>query len=112
MSSLAAKFKALGDPNRLEIYQFIRRCGQEIAIDESTGDCARVEPPCVGDICCRLDVSPSTVSHHLKELRAAGLIRMEKLGRRVMVSVDQEALAAISDFLLTPLPEQEGSPVP
>jgi ArsR family transcriptional regulator len=41
----------------------------------------------------------STISHHLKELRLAGLIRMEKRGRWIYCSVNPEALGHIREFV-------------
>lgn len=98
MADLAAMFKALGDPNRLAIFTFICCCGADVEIDEQSGDCCRVSETCVGDICCRFDVAPSTVSHHLKELRTAGLVDMERRGRWVYVTVNQNALNELRAF--------------
>ncbi|WP_232533973.1 helix-turn-helix transcriptional regulator [Plantactinospora sp. KBS50] len=59
----AAFFGALGDPVRLEIIR-------QLAVD----GCA---------VCSdfRVEVSMSTLSHHLRILRAAGLIRVSRDGR-------------------------------
>jgi len=97
--SAARAFKALGDPTRLAIFSFIRACGSQLGIDEESGDCREVSETCVGDICCTFDVAPSTVSHHLKELRNAGLICLEKRGRWVFVRVNEPEMAALAGFL-------------
>jgi ArsR family transcriptional regulator, arsenate/arsenite/antimonite-responsive transcriptional repressor len=101
---LAAIFKALGDPCRLSIFEALRGCsGREIVVDEA-GQCRRPKGSLsVGEVCCRLAQSSSTVSHHLKELRIAGLIRTQKSGRWIFCSVNPEALAAIHKFLGRPL---------
>lgn len=99
ISDIARAFKALGDPTRLAIYDFVRCCGANVEIDEESGDCCRVSETCVGDICCKFDVAPSTVSHHLKELRSAGLIHLEKRGRWVYVTVNEEAADELQGFL-------------
>lgn len=109
MELIAEKFKALGDPTRLAIFQFIRSCGANVEIDEQTGDCCQVSETCVGDICCHFDVVPSTVSHHLKELRGVGLINMEKRGRWVYVTVNEEALAQLNRFLAESQPHLDAS---
>ena len=96
--ALAALFKALGDPTRLRIFEFLRRCDQEIEIDEA-GQCRPAGSLSVGEVCCRLDHSMSTVSHHLKELRIAGLIRTEKRGRWIYCSINPMALALIQEFI-------------
>ena len=97
---LAATFRALADPTRLRIFETLRACDREVALDES-GECRPAGSLAVGEVCCRLNQSPSTVSHHLKELRLAGLIRMEKRGRWIYCSVDPASLDRIRAFLDT-----------
>lgn len=98
---LAAIFKALGDPTRLAIFQLLRCCDQAVEIDEG-GQCRPAGALSVGEVCCRLDQAMSTVSHHLKELRLAGLIRTEKRGRWIYCSVNPRALDRIRQFLEVP----------
>lgn len=63
-ASLSAAFKALGDPVRLELMSMIASApGGEI---------------CVCDLTPAFEVSGSTISHHLKTLRAAGLVDAER----------------------------------
>jgi ArsR family transcriptional regulator len=95
--TLAAIFRALGDPTRLRIFEFLRCCNREVEIDEA-GDCRPGNALSVGEVCCRLDQAMSTVSHHLKELRLAGLIRTEKRGRWIYCSINPAALALIQEF--------------
>jgi DNA-binding transcriptional ArsR family regulator len=52
----------------------------------------------VGDLCENIEVAPSTVSHHLKELARAGLIKMQRCGQKICCSVDSETMAGISEF--------------
>ena len=99
---LALMFKALGDATRLGIFQMLRCCsgvGRGIEVDNETGDCRPAGSLSVGEVCCRIGGSMSTISHHLKELRLAGLIRMEKRGRWIYCSVNPEALVTIGDFV-------------
>lgn len=92
---LAAFFRALGDPVRLRIFEFLRRCSRgEVEMDD-TGACRPAGSASVGDVCCRVECSESNVSHHLKELRLAGLVRTEKRGRWIYCSVCPDALARI-----------------
>ncbi|WP_396266326.1 ArsR/SmtB family transcription factor [Halobacillus amylolyticus] len=42
----------------------------------------------VGELGERLNIVPSTVLHHLKELRQAGLIRMDRKGKNIECLVD------------------------
>ncbi len=92
MDAYAEIFRALANPHRLRIFANLADCctpGTRCAED------VRV---CVGDISGELDLAPSTVSHHLKELRRAGLIRAERSGQTVECWVDPEILRALSHF--------------
>ena len=53
---------------------------------------------CVGDLGAKLGIAPSTVSHHLKELRRSGLIHMERSGQKVACWVEPDSLDALSAF--------------
>jgi ArsR family transcriptional regulator len=92
---LAATFKALGDPTRLRIFEFLRSCCGPVAVD-AAGDVRpvtfddRLSAPTVGDICCQVTGEQkitSAISFHLKELRQAGLIVMERRGKNFICSV-------------------------
>ena len=94
MEDLARMFKALSDPNRLAILQRIRDCCPG-------GRCGPAFEPdtCVSAIAEQFDLALSTVSHHLKELRNAGLILSEKRGQWVYCAPNQEALRRIREFV-------------
>jgi ArsR family transcriptional regulator, arsenate/arsenite/antimonite-responsive transcriptional repressor len=62
---LAAVFKALADPTRIQMLHMIR---------------ATSEPICVCDFTAAFDLGQPTVSHHLGKLKAAGLIQSFKRG--------------------------------
>ena len=47
----------------------------------------------VSDIVEKLDVAQPTVSHHLKILKNAGLVKSERNGKQVMYTIDQQRLA-------------------
>jgi ArsR family transcriptional regulator len=83
--SLAAKFKALSDPNRLKILSIV---------SASKGDEA-----CVCDIQEPLDLGQPTVSHHLKILVDAGLLAREKRGVWAYYSVVPNALDSLASAL-------------
>ena len=46
----------------------------------------------VNDIVKKLDVAQPTVSHHLKILKNAGLVKSERRGKQVLYTIDQERL--------------------
>jgi ArsR family transcriptional regulator len=106
---LAASFKALGDPTRLRIFQFLRTCCCPIAIDDS-GDVRPVTGPTVGDVCCSVTGSvkvSSTMSFHLKELRQAGLITMERRGKNMVCAVDHPAITLLAAYFDEPPTPQD-----
>jgi DNA-binding transcriptional ArsR family regulator len=53
---------------------------------------------CVGDLGEDLDVTPSTVSHHLKELRQAGLMHIQRRGQRIECWASEDALLLLAGF--------------
>lgn len=81
-------FKALANGHRLKIYNILTSCctpGTSCATDE-------VFSCCVGDLDSQLDIAPSTLSHHLKELNRAGLIHMKRDGKQVFCSVNTDMM--------------------
>jgi len=71
--------RALADPRR---YEILKKLG--------TQACAT---PCSNVRDC-VDVSPATLSHHMKELETAGLIRSEKAGKFVNYFAQPQVLNA------------------
>jgi len=91
---LAEAFKALGHPHRLHIFHRLSSCcapGTACPGEEAIRRC-------VGELAAELDIAPSTVSHHLKELTRAGLIATERCGREIHCWVEPEVLHALGDF--------------
>lgn len=86
--AVAHMFKALGDPVRLRLMSLI----------------ASVEEACVCDLTPAFDLSGPTISHHLKTLRAAGLVDSERRGTWVYYWVKPESLALLSGLLGPALP--------
>jgi DNA-binding transcriptional ArsR family regulator len=89
---LARVFKALGDPTRLAIYRLIRAGGGGTYSEE------QVEQS-ISEIASGFQVSLSTVSHHIKELRTVGLIRCEKRGQTVYCFPNPEILKEVERFV-------------
>lgn len=82
---LAAAFRALGDPVRLRLLGLLLA-----AEDGEVCACDLTEP---------LGRSQPTVSHHLKVLREAGLVRATRRGTNMLYAVRTDQLAALRDVL-------------
>ncbi len=107
----AVMFKALGDPTRLHIYNFLRSCCCPVALDES-GDVRPVDGPTVGEVCCHVTGAQqinSLISHHLKELRVAGLITVERRGKNMICGVNRKAAHALAAYLTDGSENRNGS---
>jgi len=99
IAEYAEKFKALSNPNRLKIFlRLVSECCISISEDELEGEVGNQGCACVGDIGKFLGIVPSTISHHLKELRQAGLIKMERRGQRMECWIDPETVKAMKAF--------------
>jgi DNA-binding transcriptional ArsR family regulator len=91
---LARIFRALGDPSRLAIFEVVRNaCG------DGTGHSSEELRNSVTEIAQEFELSLSTVSHHLKELRNAGLIKCERRGQHIFCSADPDVLRVVDGFL-------------
>ncbi len=87
-------FKALSNQNRLKIFWSLATCCKPgtVGVIESENTA------CVGDIGKDLDIVPSTVSHHIKELRRAGLIKTNRRGQHIECWVDPGILKELMAF--------------
>lgn len=93
-------FRALSDPTRLAIYEFLCRKCSPVAVEES-GQVRRIEGVTVGEVCCHItgcDRFSSRVSHHLRELRLAGLISATREGKYMLCSIRPDALETLSAY--------------
>jgi DNA-binding transcriptional ArsR family regulator len=91
---LSHTFKALSNPHRLSIFMRLASCcGGGVSCDAD-----KAIRECVGTVAKNLDLSPSTISHHIKELHRAGLIKMKRRGQTVECWVDPETLDSLSEF--------------
>ena len=74
---LVEAFKALSNENRLAIFEQIRKgCGRGRIRDDNR--------PAVCEVASTVNVAPSTISHHIKELRHARLITCERRGQTIL----------------------------
>lgn len=92
MTDLSKVFKALGDPTRFAIFELVRDCGHpDGCSDDEVSDS-------LSGIAERFHLSLSTVSHHVKELRTAGVITCEKRGQRLFCWVEPDVLRELEAF--------------
>ena len=84
--ALAVRLKALADPVRVQLVSFLLACE---GLEACTCDLA----PAVG-------LSEPTVSHHLKQLHAAGIVDKERRGMNVFYRLLPESVSAVGRMLL------------
>ena len=83
----AASFAALGSEQRLSVLRTLVRAGP-VGLT-------------IGELGERCGVTGSTLTHHLKLLATAGLVRQERQGRStICAAVAYEEIQALADFLL------------
>jgi DNA-binding transcriptional ArsR family regulator len=97
----AVAFKALAHPHRLAIFLRLSDCCQRRGCDAE--ECSRL---CVGELGKGLGVGQPTVSHHLKELSRAGLIRTCKCGQSTECWVAETTLDELAQFFLKAKPSK------
>ncbi|MGH3053901.1 MAG: ArsR/SmtB family transcription factor [Gaiellaceae bacterium] len=89
--ALSRALRALAHPNRLAIFERIHHDGL----------CCRTDRK--GNTVCAIaadfHLALSTVSHHLKELRAAGLITCERRGQQVVCAINHDTLDRVLALL-------------
>jgi ArsR family transcriptional regulator len=91
----AARLKALSNPNRLQIFvQLTQSCAPGAGCSGDEEGMRR----CVGELGQGLGLAPSTVSHHIKELRHAGLVRVERRGQNIHCWVDADVVRSLAEF--------------
>ncbi|MGC4885669.1 ArsR/SmtB family transcription factor [Micromonospora sp. DT227] len=83
--ALAAAFKALGDPVRLQLMSMIAS--------------AEGGEACVCDLTPAFDLTGPTISHHLKTLREAGLVEAERRGTWVYYRARPGVLRQLASLL-------------
>lgn len=94
MLEAAWVFRALSDPARLKILAHLAR--------NPNGACCGPEPGvCACDLEAVTGLSQPTVSHHMKCLVSAHLVRGEKRGKWMYYQIDPRGFALMKAFLPT-----------
>ncbi|HTR92671.1 MAG TPA: metalloregulator ArsR/SmtB family transcription factor [Trebonia sp.] len=87
---VARLFRALGDRHRVRLLSLIAAAeGGEACICDLTGPVGLAQP---------------TISHHMKLLVDAGLVRRDQRGKWAYYRVVPETMAALSEVLRAPVP--------
>ena len=86
--TIAAVFKQLGDPNRIRIFWLLCHCEE-----------------CVINISALVDMSSPAVSHHLRQLRAGGLITSHRQGKEVYYKVSDNRQAQLLHLFIEQIME-------
>jgi ArsR family transcriptional regulator len=81
---LAALGKALSDPIRVQLVDVLRKAPGQV---------------CVCELVPLFDVSQPTLSHHLKKLRSAGIVGVERRGLWAYYHVLPGAMKELSEWL-------------
>lgn len=88
---LAETFRLLGDPSRLRILLYCLQC-----------------PRSVGDIAKSLDLSQTLVSHHLRLLRGARLVRSERHAKQIFYELADGHVSAMLVDMASHVGEETG----
>ena len=86
----AGKAQALSDPTRLTI----------------AASLLEAEELCVCDLAWIAERSQTLVSHHVRALRAHGIVRSRRDGKMVMYSLTDEGRALLGSVLAAPAPDR------
>jgi DNA-binding transcriptional ArsR family regulator len=77
-------YRALADPQRRAILKRLR-----------------AQPRLAGELAEHLSIAPSTLSHHLAQLKTAGLVRCEKRGTQRLYSINTSVIEDLTADLLS-----------
>lgn len=94
LEGLAGAFKGLSNQKRLELFR-------HIVVTCCNDACCTADENSVGvdELAAKFGLARSTVSHHLKELRGAGLLRITKRGRFNEFALNCEHVETLLAFL-------------
>ncbi len=76
-------FSALGEPNRRSIVELIAKRGEMTA----------------SDISAKFSVSPQAISQHLKVLREANILKMQKNAQQRIYSINPKSMRQLEEWV-------------
>jgi ArsR family transcriptional regulator len=92
MTRISSAFKALSNGTRLAVFENIRLGQCKAMLNEDSR-------PSVCNVASNFNISLSTISHHLKELRNAGLIDCERKGQSIFCKPNEETVKMMIEYL-------------
>ena len=95
IEQLAQAFKALSNPNRLQIYTQLLNCCTPGTSCSTQAD----QSFCVSELGEPLNIAPSTLSHHIKELNRAGLLQVTRRGQHMDCRIETDMLTQLQNFI-------------
>ena len=91
-------FKALANPVRLQVLQWLRDPEQHFPVEQAIADPDEVGV-CVSHIQAKTGLAQSTVSAYMASLERAGLVRSTRVGKWTHYRRDEERIAQLVDVL-------------
>lgn len=82
----ARQLESLGSPIRLKLYRALVRAGEDGLS--------------VGSLQAKLDIAASTLSHHIRHLKEAGLIAQERQATTLICRANYPAMNALVGYLV------------
>jgi ArsR family transcriptional regulator len=93
---LLEAFKALANPVRLQVLQWLREPLSHFPVDQETAERVGV---CVSHIQAKTGLAQSTVSAYMASLHRAGLVRATRVGKWTHYQRDERHIALLVDLL-------------
>jgi ArsR family transcriptional regulator, arsenate/arsenite/antimonite-responsive transcriptional repressor len=90
VQKISKAFKALANPNRLQIFLNLLSKSE---VDVKTGE---IHSCLLGGLLRNLNIGAPTVSHHIKELVNADLITTEREGKQLTCSINRAMIKQIN----------------
>jgi ArsR family transcriptional regulator len=95
-------FKALGNKTRFKIFQDIFTGGYACSIDDSQSKNDIIaQATCVTSIADQFDFALPTISRHLKEMKDAKIITMQKSKNKIYIEPNIEVIKEIAECFTT-----------
>jgi ArsR family transcriptional regulator, arsenate/arsenite/antimonite-responsive transcriptional repressor len=98
-SNLPNYFKALSNPQRFKLFMMIYMNHCDTIPDLGKPKCCGGMKKAFSKACACLNLSRSTISHHIKELVHSGLITCVREGQSQVCSINKDAVEELRNML-------------